>query len=55
MMNLTFSYSIESLIKNQINSELARLGYISRDVDYEALELLLEEMDAGRILLVPTM
>ncbi len=41
-------------IENQINSELTRLGYIS-DVDYEALELLMEEMDAGRIQLVPTM
>ncbi|MCL2932922.1 MAG: hypothetical protein MGG11_11880 [Trichodesmium sp. MAG_R03] len=41
-------------IENQINSELTRLGYIS-DIDYEALELLMEEMDAGRIQLVPTM
>ncbi|MCL2924997.1 MAG: hypothetical protein MGF17_10345 [Trichodesmium sp. MAG_R04] len=41
-------------IENQINSELTRLGYIS-DLDYEALELLMEEMDAGRIQLVPTM
>jgi len=38
-------------IENQINSELTRLGYIS-DVDYEALELLMSEMDAGRIQLV---
>lgn len=38
-------------IENQINSELTRLGYIS-DVDYEALELLMSEMDAGRIKLV---
>lgn len=35
-------------IENQINSELTRLGYIS-DVDYEALELLMSEMDEGRI------
>ncbi|MGD1804120.1 hypothetical protein ACP6PL_01580 [Dapis sp. BLCC M126] len=41
-------------IENQINFELTRLGYIS-DVDYEALELLMEEMDAGRINFVPTM
>ena len=38
-------------IENQINSELTRLGYIS-DVDYEALELLMSEMDEGRIKLV---
>jgi hypothetical protein len=40
-------------IENGINSELTRLGYIS-DVDYEALELLMAEMDAGRIRLVPS-
>jgi hypothetical protein len=40
-------------IENGINSELSRLGYIS-DVDYEALELLMAEMDAGRIQLVPS-
>ncbi|NEP11638.1 MAG: hypothetical protein F6K14_15780 [Symploca sp. SIO2C1] len=40
-------------IENQINNELSRLGYIS-DVDYEALELLMSEMDAGRIKLVPS-
>lgn len=40
-------------IENAINSELTRLGYIS-DVDYEALELLMDEMDAGRIQLVKT-
>ncbi|MEB3884970.1 hypothetical protein [Lyngbya sp. CCY1209] len=40
-------------IENGINSELARLGYIS-DVDYEALELLMDEMDAGRIRLIPS-
>ena len=39
-------------LENQINRELSRLGYIS-DIDYEALELLMEEMDAGRIELVP--
>ncbi|NJK27923.1 MAG: hypothetical protein HC925_04530 [Coleofasciculaceae cyanobacterium SM2_3_26] len=38
-------------IEREINSELTRMGYIS-DVDYEALELLMEEMDAGRIELV---
>ncbi|MDY6782700.1 MAG: hypothetical protein SW833_09175 [Cyanobacteriota bacterium] len=38
-------------IENAINSELTRLGYIS-DIDYEALELLMAEMDAGRIRLV---
>lgn len=38
-------------IEDAINSELTRLGYIS-DVDYEALELLMAEMDAGRIKLV---
>lgn len=40
-------------IENEINYELTRLGYIS-DVDYEALELLMSEMDAGRIRLVPS-
>ncbi|BAZ89675.1 hypothetical protein B7O87_09960 [Cylindrospermopsis raciborskii CENA303] len=39
-------------IENQINSELTQLGYIS-DVDYEALELLMAEMDAGRVQVVP--
>ncbi|MBA3924439.1 MAG: hypothetical protein H0X31_23150, partial [Nostocaceae cyanobacterium] len=38
-------------IENEINSELTELGYIS-DVDYEALELLMAEMDAGRVQLV---
>ena len=41
-------------IENEINYELTRLGHIS-DVDYEALELLMAEMDAGRIRLVPTL
>lgn len=41
-------------IENEINFELSRLGYIS-DADYEALELLMAEMDAGRIQLVPSM
>ncbi|MDY7019978.1 MAG: hypothetical protein SWJ54_01285 [Cyanobacteriota bacterium] len=40
-------------IENEINIELSRLGYIS-DTDYEALELLMEEMDAGRVQLVPS-
>ncbi len=40
-------------IENEINFELTRLGYIS-DTDYEALELLMEEMDAGRVQLVPS-
>ncbi len=39
-------------IENEINYELTRLGYIS-DVDYEALELLMDEMDENRIRLVP--
>lgn len=39
-------------IENAINNELTRLGYVS-DADYEALELLMDEMDAGRIQLVP--
>jgi hypothetical protein len=41
-------------IENEINLELTRMGYIS-DVDYEALELLMAEMDAGRIQLVPNL
>ncbi len=40
-------------IENAINSELTQRGYIS-DVDYEALELLMAEMDAGRFQLVPS-
>ncbi len=40
-------------IENGINYELTRMGYIS-DVDYEVLELLMEEMDAGRIRLIPS-
>ncbi len=40
-------------IENEINYELTRLGHIS-DTDYEALELLMSEMDAGRIHLVPS-
>ncbi|WNF13199.1 hypothetical protein [Microcystis aeruginosa] len=39
-------------IENGINELLARLGYVS-DVDYESLELLMDEMDEGRINLVP--
>lgn len=35
-------------IEAKINHELTSLGYISDD-DYEALELLMSEMDAGRI------
>jgi len=41
-------------IENEINSELTQMGYIS-DVDYEALELLMSEMDAGRIKLVSSL
>ncbi|GAA6616347.1 hypothetical protein [Scytonema sp. NUACC26] len=40
-------------IENDINWELTQTGYIS-DIDYEALELLMAEMDAGRIQLVPS-
>ncbi len=40
-------------IENAINYELTRMGHIS-DVDYEALELLMYEMDEGRIKLVPS-
>lgn len=40
-------------MENEMNYELTRLGHIS-DVDYEALELLMSEMDAGRIRLVPS-
>lgn len=39
-------------IENEINYALTYLGYVS-DADYEALELLMFEMDAGRIALVP--
>ena len=40
-------------IENEINYELTRLGHIS-DADFEALELLMTEMDAGRIKLIPS-
>jgi hypothetical protein len=40
-------------IEQGINSELARLGYLPIG-DQEALELLMSEMDAGRIHLVPS-
>jgi hypothetical protein len=39
-------------IETGINEALSRMGYVS-DVDYEALELLMDEMDEGRINLVP--
>jgi len=38
-------------IEKGINAELTRLGYVS-DIDYEALELLMAEMDSGRVRLV---
>jgi DNA-binding HxlR family transcriptional regulator len=47
-----YSKKLTPEIENAINYELTRLGYIS-DVDYEALELLMSEMDAGRIKLIP--
>jgi hypothetical protein len=66
VIRMTTKYSIRRLvekaldikkltpeIENEINSELTQLGYIS-DVDYEALELLMAEMDAGRVQLVPS-
>jgi hypothetical protein len=40
-------------IENAINLELTRLGHLP-ETDFEALELLMVEMDAGRIQLVPT-
>ncbi|MDV2999029.1 MAG: hypothetical protein N5P05_000635 [Chroococcopsis gigantea SAG 12.99] len=40
-------------IEDGINEVLTKMGYIS-DVDYEALELLMSEMDEGRISLVPS-
>ncbi len=40
-------------IEQGINSELDRLGYLPIG-DSEALELLMNEMDAGRIQLVPS-
>lgn len=38
-------------IENGINSELTRLGYLP-EAEGEALELLMSEMDAGRVKLV---
>jgi len=46
-----YTKSLTPEVENAINSELTRLGYVSES-DYEALELLMEEMDAGRIRLV---
>jgi hypothetical protein len=43
--------SLTPEVENAINCELTRLGCVS-DTDYEALELLMEEMDEGRIQLV---
>ncbi|MGF1566639.1 MAG: hypothetical protein ACFCVD_00950 [Nodosilinea sp.] len=40
-------------IEQSINAELTRLGYLPEG-DAEALELLMSEMDAGRIRLVPS-
>lgn len=40
-------------IENGINSELTRLGYLP-EADWEVLELLMSELDAGRIKLVPS-
>lgn len=40
-------------IEDAINSELTRMGYVS-EVDYEALELLMEQMDEGLVRLIPT-
>lgn len=39
-------------LEQAINCELTRLGCLP-DSDFEALELLMDEMDAGRIRLVP--
>jgi hypothetical protein len=46
-----YTKSLTPEVENAINFELTRLGYVS-EVDYEALELLMEEMDAGRIQLI---
>jgi len=35
-------------LEKQINNELTRMGHIS-EIDYEVLELLMDEMDQGRI------
>ena len=40
-------------IEQGINAELSRLGHLP-EADGEALELLMSEMDAGRIRLVPS-
>jgi hypothetical protein len=40
-------------LENAINDELTRLGYVS-EIDYEALELLMEFMDEGLVRLVPS-
>ncbi len=48
-----YTKSLTPEVEDAINVELTRLGYVS-EVDYEALELLMEEMDAGRIQLIAT-
>ena len=48
-----FTRELTPDIENRINLELTRLGHIS-EADYEALELLMYEMDEGRIRLVPS-
>lgn len=46
-----YSRQLTPDIEYGINTELTRLGYIP-DGDFEALELLMSELDAGRIQLV---
>lgn len=66
VIRMTTKYSIRRLVEKaldikkltpeieyEINLKLTQMGYIS-DVDYEALELLMAEMDAGRVQLVPS-
>ncbi|NJN76194.1 MAG: hypothetical protein HC796_08360 [Synechococcaceae cyanobacterium RL_1_2] len=62
MMTTTIRHFVEQALYSKrltpdieygINQELTRTGYIS-DVDYEALELLMAEMDNGHIALCPS-
>lgn len=48
-----YSKSLTPDIEQGINSELMRLGHVPIG-DIEGLELLMSEMDAGRIHLIPS-
>ncbi|HEY9887246.1 MAG TPA: hypothetical protein V6D02_02535 [Candidatus Obscuribacterales bacterium] len=53
MSKALYIHKLTPDLENAINAELTRLGYLP-DTDMEALELLMEAMDSGRIALVPS-